>query len=354
MTMNPKKPLLDVLSGNNPQRRPVWMMRQAGRYLPEYKKTRAQAGSFLELCYQPELAEEVTLQPLRRFDFDAAILFADILLIPDALGQNVSFREGEGPVLEPVRDEASALKLSTRNIVSHLAPVFETVGRLSQSLPSHVALIGFCGAPWTVATYMIEGGTSRDRQTARVTAWAGLETDSHWFNGLMELLIESSITYLKAQIAAGAEVLQIFETWASDLPPVLFDRYCIEPTRKIIDGVHETYPEVPIIGFPRGAGLQIDKFSKRSGVSGLGIDSGMALSEARHLVGEEMVLQGNLDPLCLLTGGKILEAEVRAISKACDPSRHIFNLGHGIVPATPVSHVEKMLSVLRNADAERA
>ena len=354
MAMTTKKPLLDVLTHKTPERRAVWMMRQAGRYLPEYKQTRAKAGSFLELCYQPKLAEEVTLQPLRRFDFDAAILFADILLIPDALGQKVSFKEGEGPVLEPVRDGKTLSALSGDNVTDYLSPIFETVSRLSQSLPSHVALIGFCGAPWTVATYMIEGGTSRDRHTARVAAWAAAGSDEHWFNRLMDLLVESSISYLKAQIAAGAEVLQIFETWASDLPPVLFERFCITPVAKIIAGVRETYPGIPIIGFPRGAGALIADFSAQTGISGVGVDSGMSLREARRLTGDKMVLQGNLDPLCLLTGGKILESEVRAISAECDPSRHIFNLGHGIVPATPIEHVEKMLSVLRNADAERA
>ncbi|MGI9481326.1 MAG: uroporphyrinogen decarboxylase [Hyphomicrobiales bacterium] len=348
MNAQPRKALLDVLTLKVPERLPVWMMRQAGRYLPEYRATREEAGSFLDLCYTPALAEEVTLQPLRRFDFDAAIVFADILLVPHALGQDVGFKEGTGPVLDPIRDGAKLAVLGTDNAKAHLAPVCETLDRLSKSLPDHVALIGFCGAPWTVATYMIEGGTSRDRKLARLAAWSAIGDESHWFNQMLELLVESSTVYLNAQIEAGAEVVQIFETWASDLPPLLFKKYCCEPVAKIVAGVAKENPHVPVIGFPRAAGPGIEMFVNATGVNGLGVDSSITIEQARELAGGSVVLQGNLDPLCLLNGGDVLESQVQAILASCESSKHVFNLGHGILPETPVENVEKMLSIIRS------
>ncbi|MGI9372679.1 MAG: uroporphyrinogen decarboxylase [Hyphomicrobiales bacterium] len=345
-----RKALLDVLNGHAPEHRPIWMMRQAGRYLPEYKRTRSEAGSFLDLCYSPKLAEEVTLQPLRRFDFDAAILFADILLIPHAMGQDVGFKEGEGPVLAPIRSGGDLAALSSNRQPHYLESVCETVSRLSQSLPKHVTLIGFCGAPWTVATYMIEGGTSRDRKNARIAAWQALGDTNHWFNRLMEELIEQSISYLKSQASAGAEVLQIFETWASDLPPALFGRYCCEPVGQIISGVRKDYPDIPIIGFPRAAGVQISRFVEQTGVTGVGIDSSLDLADAKRFVQGKAVLQGNLDPLCLLTGGDVLRSETQKIIAAVSANEHIFNLGHGILPETPIENVEAMIAVVRASD----
>ena len=325
-------------------------MRQAGRYLPEYRQTRVHAGSFLDLCYSPSLAEEVTLQPLRRFDLDAAILFADILLVPDGLGQNVAFREGEGPVLEPVRCGSDLAALSMSTLHGKMAPVYETVSRLSSSVPDHVALIGFCGAPWTVATYMIEGGTSRDRKLSKQAAWEAFADPDHWFNGLMSLLVESSAAYLRKQVEAGAEALQIFDTWASDLPEPLFERFCVEPVGRIVDDVRSGFADVPIIGFPRGASGFADKFCQRVRPEGFGCDWGANLLGVRSLLGDEQVLQGNLDPLCLLTGGAALDKEVDRIVSQTKPDRHIFNLGHGIVPDTPIAHVEQMLSRLRAAE----
>ncbi len=350
--MKRQKPLIKTLLKHESDQRPVWMMRQAGRYLPEYRKIRGKAGSFLDLCYSPELAEEVTLQPLRRFDLDAAILFADILLIPHALGQSVSFREGDGPVLDPVRDDASVARLSMTDLQARLQPVFETVDRLSNSVPSNVALIGFCGAPWTVATYMIEGGTSRDRKMVRRAAWEALNAPENWFNRLMDLLVESSTDYLVNQVRAGAEVLQIFETWALDLPDVLFRKYCIDPIRRIVEGVRETYPEIPIIGFPRGAGYFAGAFCEQVKVNGLGCDWGVDLGSVDKATNGKYVLQGNLDPLCLLVGGRGLVDEVHNIVRMSVRGRHIFNLGHGILPETPVENVELMLRSLRMAEQE--
>ncbi len=347
------KRLLKTLSGQGEKRRPVWFMRQAGRYLPEYRETRARAGSFLDLCYAPALAEEVTLQPLRRFELDAAILFADILLVPDALGQHVAFKEGEGPVLDPVRDDDGVGQLSMDRLHAHLEPVYETVDRLSSSLPADVTLIGFCGAPWTVATYMIEGGTSRDRRETKLAAWAAWQNENHWFNRLMELLIESSAAYLIRQVQAGAEVLQIFDTWASDLPEPLFEAFCIDPICGVVGKVREAYPDIPVIGFPRGGGAFAGRFCERIAPDGFGCDWGANLPAIRGDLGPEQVLQGNLDPLCLFHGGEGLDREVARIVRQTVAERHIFNLGHGILPETPIAHVERMLTQLRVAeDAE--
>ncbi len=345
-----QKRLLSTLIDHKADRRPAWMMRQAGRYLPEYREVRERAGSFLDLCYAPALAEEVTLQPLRRFDFDAAIVFADILLVPHALGQDVSFQVGEGPVLEPVYDGASVAALSSAKLESHLAPVYETLDRLSSSLPDHVALIGFCGAPWTVATYMIEGGTSKDRRGARQAAWAAMSSKDHWFSKLIDLLVESSAQYLLGQIKAGAEVLQIFETWAVDLPPTLFQRFCVEPIAEIVRLVHAEHPNVPIICFPKGAGQLANSFCNGVQCSGLGCDAFVNLGEIELDARQSVVTQGNLDPICLLQGGEILDVEVRKIVDQTEVGHHIFNLGHGILPETPIEHVHQMLKALREAE----
>lgn len=341
---------LQTLTGKGGDRRPVWFMRQAGRYLPEYRKTRAQAGSFLDLCYSPALAEEVTLQPLRRFDLDAAILFADILLVPDGLGQHVAFKEGEGPVLEPVRNGADLARLSTNGLHEKMGPVYETVDRLSSSIPDNVSLIGFCGAPWTVATYMIEGGTSRERRLAKLAAWEAYADAEHWFNALMGLLVESSAAYLIKQVEAGAEALQIFDTWASDLPEPLFERFAVDPVSEIVSLVRTACDQIPIIGFPRGGSGFADLFCQKVRPEGFGCDWGVNLPAVRRTVGDQQVLQGNLDPLCLLTGGDGLDQEVDRIVSQTQVGRHIFNLGHGIVPETPIAHVEQMLARVKTAE----
>lgn len=346
------KRLCTTLTDRTCDRRPVWMMRQAGRYLPEYRKVREQAGSFLDLCYSPELAEEVTLQPLRRFDFDAAIVFADILLVPHALGQDVSFREGEGPVLDPVSGDKHVSALSDGNLHNHLSPVYETLDRLSSSLPEPVALIGFCGAPWTVATYMIEGGTSRDRRSARQAAWAAALDQDHWFSKLIDLLVSSSAQYLIEQIKAGAEVVQVFETWALDLPPALFRKFSIEPIAEIVRLVNAAHPEVPVICFPRGMSSYAQEFCNAVGCAGFGCDASADLRSVRSTETSSFVTQGNLDPICLLQGGEALDQEVRTIVGQTKPGHHIFNLGHGILPETPIEHVTQMLAALKVAEAE--
>lgn len=345
-----RKKLISTLLDRTAENRPAWMMRQAGRYLPEYRKTREQAGSFLDLCYAPKLAEEVTLQPLRRFDFDAAIVFADILLVPHALGQSVAFREGEGPVLDPITGDEGTNALTIDGLDAHLSPVYETLDRLSSSLPSNVALIGFCGAPWTVATYMIEGGTSRDRRHARQAAWAALNDRTHWFSVLMDLLIASSSRYLVGQVKAGAEVLQIFETWALDLPPSLFQRFCVEPIAEIVRQVQSVHPEIPIICFPRGTSATASSFCEQVRCAGYGCDAGADLASLEPSETRSFVTQGNLDPICLLQGGSALDSEVEKIVRQTTPGHHIFNLGHGILPETPIEHVEQMLSALRTAE----
>ena len=346
-----QKRMLSTLIDHKADCRPVWMMRQAGRYLPEYRQVREQAGSFLDLCYAPALAEEVTLQPLRRFDFDAAIVFADILLVPHALGQDVSFQMGEGPVLAPVSDGPSVAALSISNVESHLSPVYETLDRLSSSLPDQVALIGFCGAPWTVATYMIEGGTSKDRRSARQAAWAAMGDPDHWFAKLIDLLVESSAQYLMGQVKAGAEVLQIFETWAVDLPPTLFHRFCVEPIAEIVRRVKAVYPNVPIICFPKGAGQLSRVFCEGVECSGFGCDAFVDLSAIDLGENRSVVTQGNVDPICLLQGGDVLDSEVRMIVSKTEVGHHVFNLGHGILPETPIEHVHQMLKALRDAES---
>lgn len=341
------KPLLDVLSNRTPSRRPVWLMRQAGRYLPEYREVRRSTKDFLDLCYTPELAAEVTLQPLRRYDLDAAIMFADILLIPDALGLPVSFHEGEGPVLEPVRDGKSLAKLGHTDIHKKLAPVYETVRLLVKGLPENVTLIGFAGAPWTVATYMVEGRGSQDQAAAK--NWAYREPDE--FQKLINMLVEATADYLIAQIDAGAEVLQLFDTWAGSLPATEFERWCIKPTAEIITRVRAAREGIPIIGFPRGAGPSYVKYVESTGVDGVSLDTSLPLDWAVKNLQPRTIVQGNLDPLALVAGGNILREQTEGILSAFSNGRHIFNLGHGIVPQTPPEHVDELVSLIRDHDA---
>lgn len=342
-----RKPLLDVLLGRRPERRPAWMMRQAGRYLPEYQATRAQAGSFLELCYNPELAAEVTLQPLRRFDLDAAILFADILLLPQALGVGVSFRAGEGPVVERVADRHSVRQLRAGRLGGSIGKVYETVALVRSRLALDKTLIGFCGAPWTVATYMIEGGSSEERMSARMAAWR----NEGWLDDLVAVLTEASVEYLSRQIEAGAEVVQVFDTWAIDLPGSLRERYCFAPIRRIRDELRMRHPQTPLIGFARGLGAGQVDFIVGTGVDACGLESTVPPEFAGTVLTPMCTVQGNLDPLALIAGGSAMRGEVRRIVEAIPLNRHIFNLGHGIRPETPIAHVAEVLTLLRELDS---
>lgn len=333
-----------ALAGEVPAVPPVWMMRQAGRYLPEYRAVRAKAGSFLDLCDDPELAAEVTLQPIRRYGFDAAILFADILLVPRALGADLSFAEGEGPRLSTVTSMDDFAKLLPAEAVdAPLAPVYETVRRLRAELPDETALIGFAGAPWTVATYMVAGRGTPDQAPARALIYR----DRPVFEALIERITEATIRYLLGQIAAGAEVVKLFDSWAGALPAAEFDAFCRRPTRRIVAALKEAAPEVPVIGFPRGAGGNYAGFAAATGVSALALDTSVDPGWAREALGPSVCLQGNLDPLLLVVGGEALERGTRACLDAFAGGPHIFNLGHGITPDADPAHVEAMLRVIR-------
>jgi uroporphyrinogen decarboxylase len=325
---------------------PIWLMRQAGRYLPEYREVRAKAGGFLDLCYTPALAAEVTLQPIRRYGFDAAILFSDILVVPDALGQPVSFLEGEGPRLDPIRDATRLARLDPSQTHRKFDLVYETVQRLRAALPHETALIGFCGAPWTVATYMVAGSGSPDQAEAR--SWAYRDPDG--FGRLVDLVTETSIDYLSGQVRAGADVLQIFDSWSGTLPDSEFAAWVIAPTVRIVTALRERHPGIPIIGFARGAGLNAIDYAAATGVDALGCDTSVPLRRMREAIAPaRTVLQGNLDPMLLVLGGASLD---RRIDQICDDMRghpFIFNLGHGIVPETPPDHVAHMVDRVRAA-----
>jgi uroporphyrinogen decarboxylase len=324
---------------------PIWLMRQAGRYLPEYRAVRERAGSFLDLCYSPGLAAEVTLQPIRRFGFDAAILFADILVVPDALGQGVRFVEGEGPRLDPVRSSADFGVLNAAKAAPKFARVAETVARVRRDLPPETALIGFCGSPWTVATYMVAGRGSPDQAEARLWAYR----DASGFARLIELLVAVSIDYLDAQIRAGADCVQLFDSWAGSLPEPEFERWVIAPTRTMVAALKAKHPEVPVIGFPRGAGTKAQRYVVETGVDGIGCDTTMPLALMRDGLAPCAVVQGNLDPLLLVAGGRAMEQRVDEILHALDGQRFVFNLGHGIVPETPPEHVARLVELVRGA-----
>ena len=343
MPQSAKKPFIDVLSGQRQTIPPVWMMRQAGRYLPEYREVRAKAGGFLDLCFNPELAAEVTLQPIRRFGFDAAIIFSDILVIPYALGRSVRFEVGEGPRLEPLDDPAKVAMLAPRIDLGKLAPVFEALKIVRGTLDPRIALIGFCGAPWTVATYMVAGHGTPDQAPARMMAYRHPEA----FSEIIDVLVDSSIEYLLAQLAAGADALQIFDTWAGVLPPTEFARWSTEPTRRIVEGVRAKVPEAKIIGFPRGAGALLPGYVEATGVNAVSIDWTAEPAFIRERVQSKVAVQGNLDPLVLITGGAALDRAVDDVLANFAQGRLIFNLGHGIQPETPIAHVEQMLKRVR-------
>jgi len=337
------KPLLKVLSGHREKTPPVWMMRQAGRYLPEYRATRELAGSFLNLCFNPQLAAEVTLQPIRRFNFDGAILFSDILVIPYALGRTVDFVVGEGPKLEPITEPRTIQEI--RREVDHgmLDPVYETIRQVKRQLPENVTFLGFCGAPWTVATYMIAGRGTPDQAPARLFAYRHPDA----FDDLINVLVKASAEYLIRQLQAGVDAVQIFDTWAGVLPPEEFARWSIAPTRRIVLAVREAVPDAKIIGFPRGAGASLALYATEVPVNAVGLDWMIDKTFARERIQKVKPVQGNLDPLVLIAGGRALDESVDAVMRAFSDGPFIFNLGHGITPETPIAHVERMVRRVR-------
>ncbi len=342
----PKKLLL-TLAGEPVWPPPVWLMRQAGRYLPEYRAIRATVPDFIALCTTPALATEVTLQPIRRYNLDAAILFSDILILPWALGQGLAFKEGEGPVLPPIRDEAGFRQLDAARVAEKTAPVMEAVRQVRAGLRDEgfgdTALIGFAGAPFTVACYMVEGAGSRDFAATRTLSYQ----NPALFDRIIDLLVETTITYLSAQAEAGAETLMLFDSWAGVLAPEPFRRYVIEPTRRIVSALRERHPYVPVIGFPRMAGLSVEAYARETGVNAVGLDTSMDLTRAAPLLPKTVAAQGNLDPLALVAGGSAMETGTNAILDAMKGRPFIFNLGHGIVPQTPPEHVAALIAMVR-------
>jgi uroporphyrinogen decarboxylase len=340
------KTLLRALSGETLPTPPVWLMRQAGRYLPEYRATRAQAGDFLSLCYTPDLAAEVTLQPIRRYGFDAAILFADILLIPDALGADLWFVTGEGPRLSTITGPDGLKPLKGKDeIHDHLAPVYETVKILSQELPRETTLIGFAGAPWTVATYMIAGRGTPDQAPAHKLR----QEDPATFDALINLLTDATIEYLSKQVEAGAEVVKIFDSWAGSLKGEAFDRYALEPAKKITQEMKQRFPGLPVIAFPREAGDKYIGFAKAVGADCLALDTSVDATWAAQHLQKDGCVQGNLDPKLMITGGDALRQEARRIVDALKNGPHIFNLGHGITPEADPENVHVLLEEIRRA-----
>jgi uroporphyrinogen decarboxylase len=334
--------LLRVLSGERLDPPPVWIMRQAGRYLPEYRELRTRAKSFLDFCYSPALATEAVMQPLRRFPLDAAILFSDILVVPDALGRKVWFIEGEGPRLNPLLEESEWRFDDPQRGIQRLAPVYEAVERIKAAIPNDIALVGFCGAPWTVATYMLQGqGGEKDRARRAVYERPG-DVDV-----LLDVLVEMSAQHLAAQVRAGADCLQIFESWAEGLPPLQFHRVVVEPTRKLVNRLRELGVSAPIIGFPRGAGAQIETYAHETGVTALGIDTQTPAEFAIEVTPERMPLQGNLDPQTLIVGGEAMERAARDVLMDFKAAPHIFNLGHGITPEATPENLARLIQVVK-------
>ncbi len=337
------KPFLAALAGERQKTPPAWLMRQAGRYLPEYRELRTQVPTFLDFCYTPKFAIEATLQPIRRFGFEAAILFSDILVMPDALGQHVSFEAGEGPRLTPIETQADFAKLRETPDWTRLAPVFEAVAGIRAALPRETALIGFCGAPWTVASYMIAGRGTPDQAPARLFAYRNPEL----FAELIDRLADSSADYLVKQVEAGAEAVQIFDSWSGVLPTREFERWCVAPLRRLVARFKARAPATPVIAFPRCAATHLGRFADVSGLAAIGLDTACDPRVAARLLPAPLALQGNLDPLALIAGGAALDQAVDDVRAAFEGRAHIFNLGHGITPETPIAHVERMMARLR-------
>ncbi len=348
------KRLLRVLGGEAVWPPPIWLMRQAGRYLPEFRALRAQAD-FITRCMTPDIATEITLQPIRRFGMDGAIMFSDILILPWAMGQHLEFVDGVGPVLAPVRSEAELARLQPEQVAERTAPVMETLGRLRRELdaPGRVGvaaggqttLLGFAGSPFTVACYMVDGGGSRDFALTRGLAFS----NPALFDRLIDLLTQSTAAMLCDQIGAGAEAVMLFDSWAGLLPSSQFQRHVIAPTRAIVRAIREHYPDVPIIGFPRLAGLSVRRYTAETGICALGLDTGADLEAAAGLLPPEIAIQGNLDPLCLLNGGEPLAIEVAGILQAGRGRPHVFNLGHGVLPQTDPEHVSALVEMVQRS-----
>ncbi|MCP1470105.1 uroporphyrinogen decarboxylase [Sphingobium sp. OAS761] len=336
-----EKPLLGVLKGERPTVPPIWLMRQAGRYLPEYRELRAQKGGFLELVYDSGAAAEVTLQPLRRFGFDGAILFSDILIVPYAMGQDLWFEAGEGPRLAPILAEADLSALTPD--FGRFDAVYETVRRVKAALDPSVTFLGFAGSPWTIATYMVAGQGSKDQGPARRMAYQ--EPDR--FAALIDAIVDATIVYLSGQIEAGVEAVQLFDSWAGSLSPLQFERWVIAPNRAIVKGLKARHPDIPIIGFPKGAGAKLPDYARGTGVDAVGVDETVDPHWANAALPAGLPVQGNLDPLALIAGGKAVEQAVDNIRAGFSDRPHIFNLGHGILPDTPIDHVDALLSYVR-------
>ena len=348
MDVRPSKRLLRALAGETLVSPPWWLMRQAGRYLPEYRAVRRRASDFIALCTDPALAAELTLQPVRRYGMDAAILFSDILMLPYALGQPLAFREGEGPVLEPIRDTGGIRRLDLAGAGPRIAPVFDAVNGVAAVLGPQTTLIGFAGSPWTVATYMVEGGTSRDFQ--RVKGWS--YRDPAGFGSLIELLIEGTIMVLAGQIEAGAEVVQLFDSWAGVLPEAGFERWVIAPTMRIATALRQRFPNRPIIGFPRGAGVLYERYAQESGVDAVGLDTSVPADFAVARLRPFVTVQGNLDPVVLSCGGTALTEAVATQRRTLGSGPWVFNLGHGVLPETPPENIAALARLLVQSGLE--
>jgi uroporphyrinogen decarboxylase len=335
------KPLLAVLNGGKADRKPIWLMRQAGRYLPEYRALRAEKGGFLALVYDSDAAAEITLQPIRRFGFDGAILFSDILIVPYAMGQDLAFEAGEGPRLSPTLLESDLDAL--RPVPGRLEAIYATVEKVKAALPPETTFLGFAGSPWTVATYMVAGRGSKDQGEARRMAYA----DPGRFGAAIARLEAMTVDYLSGQIEAGVEAVQLFDSWAGSLSPAQFERWVIAPNARIVAALKARHPDVPVIGFPKGAGGKLPAYARETGVDALGLDETVDPEWAARELPEGMPVQGNLDPLALIAGGEALESAVARIISAFEGRPHVFNLGHGILPDTPIAHVEQLLALVR-------
>jgi len=333
--------LLDTLRGTNASRRPVWLMRQAGRYLPEYRALRAEKGGFLALVYDSDAAAEITLQPIRRYGFDGAILFSDILIVPYAMGQDLEFLAGEGPKLSPRLTDTALNAL--RAVPERLEPIYATVTKVKAALGPGRTLLGFAGSPWTVATYMVNGEGSRDQHAARAMAYR----DPDAFQAIVDAIVEVTVGYLTGQVRAGAEAVQLFDSWAGSLAPAEFERWVIAPNAAIVSQLRVRFPALPIIGFPKGAGEKLPAYVRETGVDALGLDETIDPLWAAKALPEGLPVQGNLDPLLILSGGAELERQTLRILDAFADRPHVFNLGHGIGQETPLEHVEQLLAIVR-------
>ena len=336
-------PLLETLRGASVFPRPVWLMRQAGRYLPEYRELRAEKGGFLQLVYDSDAAAEITLQPIRRFDFDGAILFSDILIVPYAMGQDLQFLAGEGPHLSPKLAETALSSLTA--MTERLAPIYETVAKVKAGLGPETTLLGFAGSPWTVATYMVAGEGSRDQHVTREYAYS----DPAAFQAIIDAIIAVTVEYLSGQIDAGAEAVQLFDSWAGSLSPTQFERWVIAPNATIAAEIHRRHPGVPVIGFPKGSGEKLPAYARETGVDAVGVDETIDPLWAAKNLPENLPVQGNLDPLLLIAGGEELEQQAKRVLEAFGNRPHVFNLGHGIGQTTPIANVEQLLSIVRQS-----